>query len=133
MIERFGGGVIPQGNPTLNLSNKAGEMVGYVIGYLGRLEFGKALEAIWELVQSTTQYIDKTAPWKLAKQPDAKAHLDEILFHLAAVLKTLGMILYPFMPTKSEEILRQIGLAWNPSVFLPAAAIDWTDLPGRAI
>lgn len=133
MIERFGGGVIPQGNPTLNLSNKAGEMVGYVIGYLGRLEFGKALEAIWELVQSTNQYIDKTAPWKLAKQPDAKAHLDEILFHLAAVLKTLGMILYPFMPTKSEEILRQIGLAWNPSVFLPAAAIDWTDLPGRAI
>ncbi|WHZ20951.1 MAG: Methionyl-tRNA synthetase [Nitrospira sp.] len=133
MIERFAGGVIPQGNPTKDLSNKAGEMVGSVLAHLGRLDFTKALEAIWELVQSTNQYIDRTAPWKLAKQPDAKARLDEALFHLAAVLKTVGMMLYHFLPSKGEEILRQIGLPWNPSVFLPAAAIDWTDLPGRTI
>jgi methionyl-tRNA synthetase len=133
MIERFAGGVIPQGNPTQDLSNKAGEMVGFVLGYLDHLDFTKALEAIWELVQSTNQYIDRTAPWKLAKQPNAKTQLDEVLFHLAAVLKTVGMMLYPFMPSKGEEILRQIGLSWDSSIFLPAAAIDWTDLPCRAI
>jgi methionyl-tRNA synthetase len=97
------------------------------------LEFGKALEAIWELVQSTNQYIDKTAPWKLAKKPDAREYLDEVLLHLAAVLKTLGITLYPFMPIKGEEILRQIGIAWNPSIFFPAAATNWDDLPGRTI
>jgi methionyl-tRNA synthetase len=37
------------------------------------------------------------------------------------------------MPSKSEEIFRQIGLAWNPSVFFPAAALDWNDLPGKTI
>ena len=98
--------------------------------HLERLEFGKALEAIWELVQSTNQYIDKTAPWKLAKKPEAREHLDEVLYILPLSLKTLGVVLYPFMPSKGEEIFRQIGLAWNPSVFFPAAAINWNDLPG---
>ena len=133
MIERFANGVIPQSKITSSLSDKTGEVVARAYVHLERLEFGKALEAIWELVQSTNQYIDKTAPWKLAKNPDAKEHLDEVLFHLAAVLKTLGITLYPFMPSKGEEILRQIGLAWNPSVFFPAAVINWDDLPGRTI
>jgi methionyl-tRNA synthetase len=133
MIERFANGVIPQSKITSSLSDKAGEVVARAYVHLERLEFGKALEAIWELVQSTNQHIDKTAPWKLAKNTDAKEHLDEVLFHLAAVLKTLGITLYPFMPSKGEEILRQIGLAWNPSVFFPAAAINWDDLPGRTI
>ena len=133
MIERFANGVIPQSKITPSLSEKAGEVVARAYVHLARLEFGKALEAIWELVQSTNQYIDKTAPWKLAKMPDAREHLDEVLLHLAAVLKTLGVVLYPFMPSKGEEIFRQIGLEWNPSVFFPAAATNWNDLPGRTI
>jgi methionyl-tRNA synthetase len=133
MIERFANGVIPQSKITPSLSEKAGEVVARAYAHLSRLEFGKALEAIWELVQSTNQYIDKTAPWKLAKKPEAKEHLDEVLLHLAAVLKTLGVVLYPFMPSKGEEIFRQIGLAWNPSVFFPATAINWDDLAGRTI
>jgi methionyl-tRNA synthetase len=133
MIERFSDGVIPLSKITPSLSENAGEVVARAYAHLSRLEFGKALEAIWELVQSTNQYIDKTAPWKLAKRSEAKEHLDEVLLHLAAVLKTLGVVLYPFMPSKGEEIFRQIGLAWNPSVFFPAAAINWKDLPGRKI
>ncbi|OLB66550.1 MAG: methionine--tRNA ligase, partial [Nitrospirae bacterium 13_2_20CM_2_61_4] len=117
MIERFANGVIPQSKTTHDLNSKVGEIVARASVHLERLEFGKALETIWELVQSTNQYIDKTAPWKLAKKPDEREQLDEVLFHLAAVLKTLGIILYPFMPSKGEEILKQIGLAWSPSVF----------------
>jgi methionyl-tRNA synthetase len=37
------------------------------------------------------------------------------------------------MPTKAEEILRQIGLAWDPSVSLPDAATNWNTLPGQTI
>ncbi|MEK6763109.1 MAG: methionine--tRNA ligase [Nitrospirota bacterium] len=133
MIERFANGVIPNSKITKNLADKAGEVVARAWVHLERLEFGKALEAIWELVQSTNQYIDKTAPWKLAKKPEEREHLDEVLLHLAAVLKTLGVVLYPFMPSKCEEIFRQIGLAWNPTVFFPAAAINWSDLPGQTI
>jgi methionyl-tRNA synthetase len=133
MIERFSNGVIPQAETCQNLNDKTGEVVARAHVHLDRLEFGKALEAIWELVQSTNQYIDKTAPWKLAKQPDAGERLNGVLFHLAAVLKTLGITLYPFMPGKSEEILRQIGLTWNPRTYFPSAALNWSDLPGQTI
>jgi methionyl-tRNA synthetase len=133
MIERFADGVIPQAKLTRDLNNRIGEIVARVWVHLDRLEFGKALEAVWELVQSTNQYIDRTAPWKLAKQPDARNHLNQVLFDLGAVLKTLGIVLYPFMPTKAEEILRQIGLAWDPSVSLPDAATNWNTLPGQTI
>lgn len=133
MIERFANGIVPLAKPDENLTDKAGEIVARVYVHLDRLEFGKALEAIWELVQSTNQYIDKAAPWKLAKQLGTKERLNDILFHLAAVLKTLGVLIYPFMPGKAEEILRQIGLTWTPSGCFPAAAMDWNDLPGQAI
>ncbi len=133
MIERFANGIVPVAKPGKNLTDKAGEIVSRVYAHLDRLEFGKALEAIWELVQSANQYIDKAAPWNLAKQLDAKEHLEEVLFHLAAVLKTLGILIYPFMPGKAKEILRQTGLTWTPSGIFPAAATDWNDLPGLAI
>ncbi|NGZ09823.1 MAG: methionine--tRNA ligase [Nitrospira sp. LK70] len=133
MIERFANGVIPQAKLDKDLTDKSGEIVARVYGHLDRLEFGRALEAIWELVQSTNQFIDKAAPWKVAKRPDTKEHLNTILFQLAAVLKTLGVLLYPFMPSKAEDILSQTGLSSRPSGFFPAAALDWSDLPGRAI
>ena len=133
MIERFASGVIPQAKLTRDLSIRIGEIVARVWVHLDRLEFGKALETIWELVQWTNQCIDQAAPWKLAKQRDARNQLDQVLFDLGAVLKTLGVVLYPFMPTKAEEILRQIGLTWDPSAFLLDAATNWNILPGRRI
>ncbi len=133
MIERFANGVIPHADADKSLTEKAGEIVARVHVHIDRLEFGKALEAVWELVQSTNQYIDIEAPWKLAKQSNATEHLSGVLFHLAAVLKTVGVLIFPFMPSKAEEILRQIGLAGQPSGSFPLNAVNWTDLPGRRI
>ena len=133
MIERFADGIIPRAKTSQKLTDMVVEIVTRSFVHLDRLEFGKALEAVWELVQSTNQHIDQTAPWKLAKQPDARNHLNQVLFDLAAVLKTLGIVLYPFMPTKAEEMLRQIGTSWDPTVCLPAAATHWDTLPGQTI
>ena len=110
MIERFANGVIPQARITPSLSENSGEVVARAYVHLERLEFGKALEAIWELVQSTDQYIDKTAPWKLAKKPDQERSSKKSSITLPKVLKTLGVVLYPFMPSKGEAIVQQIGL-----------------------
>ena len=82
MIERFANGVIPHSKITENLADKAGEVVARAYVHLERLEFGKALEAIWELVQSTNQYIDKTAPWKLAKNQRQKSTSTKSYFTL---------------------------------------------------
>src|SRR5207245_10828669 len=76
MIERFARGVVPEPEKTVKadldkqLQRTAVEVLPTVERHLGSLEFNRALEAIWILVQLGNQYIDKRAPWTVAKQPE---------------------------------------------------------------
>src|SRR3989449_456302 len=78
MIERFAKGIVPEPLATTDteldnlLQQTAQEMLRTFDIHLGSLEFNRALEAIWSLVQLGNQYIDKSAPWTLAKKPEDK-------------------------------------------------------------
>jgi methionyl-tRNA synthetase len=75
------------------------------------LQFNRALEDIWELIlQHCDQYIDKNAPWKLAKKPEDKDKLEKVLFNVAYSIAFSIRFLYPFMPTTAFEMARQLGL-----------------------
>jgi len=73
------------------------------------LAFGEVLEEIIGLMVKTNQYIDEMAPWKLG--PDDKDKLAVILGECAGVLRALAVLLWPFMPTKTEEMWRRLGEA----------------------
>ncbi|MBI4400565.1 MAG: methionine--tRNA ligase [Nitrospirae bacterium] len=99
-----------------------------------KLEFNRALEAIWGLVQLGNQYIDKTAPWTLAKKPEDKPRLNTVLYNAAEALRFLSLTLYPFMPQAAEEMKRQLGLMLNFSKPLLASEVNWGSLlPGTEI
>jgi methionyl-tRNA synthetase len=68
---------------------------------------------MWGLVQSANQYIDKTAPWILAKDPGNTPRLHTVLFHLTEVLRFLTFAVYPFMPQTAETMKTRLGLADN--------------------
>ncbi len=74
-------------------------------------EIGRALESIWSLVKRTNQYLEQSAPWKLARQDEKSASLDTVLFSAAEALRLLALYLAPFIPTASAKILGQLGLA----------------------
>src|SRR2546422_1134389 len=93
--------------------------------HLGSLEFNRALEAIWSLVQLGNQYIDKSAPWTLAKQPEDQPRLNTVLYNAAETLRFLCLALHPFMPQAAEEMKRQLGLVLNFSKPLLASEITW--------
>jgi methionyl-tRNA synthetase len=98
------------------------------------LEFNRALEMVWELVQAGNQYIDKTAPWTLAKKPGDRPRLETVLYHAAETLRFLCVVLSPFMPQTAEEMKRQLGLMLNLSKPLLSAEITWGGLlPGTEI
>ena len=78
--------------------------------HVENLEFHKALEVILALVQFANQYIDRTAPWTLAKKPENLARLHTVLYHVAQIPGFLCFILYPFQPRKAEEMKNQLGL-----------------------
>src|SRR5215210_7196372 len=55
------------------------------------------------------EYVDRQAPWKLAKDPAAATELDLTLSSLAKQLVRQAVHVAPFMPGKSEELWRQLG------------------------
>jgi methionyl-tRNA synthetase len=120
LIERFAGGRIPEparGAETdleRTLQREAGALAERVTDLCLRdVEFNRALEAIWEVVQLGNQYVDKSAPWNLAKQAELQPRLQTVLYHAAESLRILCVVLYPFMPQASEEMKRQLGLMVN--------------------
>ncbi|HEY7893541.1 MAG TPA: methionine--tRNA ligase [Gemmatimonadaceae bacterium] len=69
----------------------------------------EALAAAWRVVARANEYVDRQAPWKLAKDPARAQELNDTLAALAWTLSHLALMLAPFMPTKAQELWRQLG------------------------
>ncbi len=115
MIDRFTQGKVPPSHPPRDaldgqLEQAIGELTGSAAGYLKDLRFNRALESMWELIQRCDQYIDKTAPWTLAKHAESKAQLHGVLYRVVNALERLIPLLYPFMPQTAEKMAAQLGL-----------------------
>ncbi len=70
----------------------------------------KALIAIWDFINATNKYIVENEPWTLGKNPANKAKLTAIMYNLLMALRSIAVLLMPFIPNTSEKILRQIGV-----------------------
>jgi methionyl-tRNA synthetase len=73
-----------------------------------------ALQSIWSLITRANQYVDQTAPFKLAKDPLQAARLDEVLYNLAEICRILGVLLWPFLPKTACNIYSQLALTDSP-------------------
>ncbi len=78
--------------------------------HMDKLEINDAIKAVWSLVASANKYIDDTAPWKLAKEPADADRLHLVLYNLAEVLRYVAVMIEPFIPGTTPEILKQLGL-----------------------
>lgn len=74
------------------------------------LTFNKAIDELWLMVRSLNQYLEDVKPWEVAKtketDPDAEAHLSEILSHAVGSLQQLATLITPFLPQTSEAIIK---------------------------
>ena len=73
------------------------------------IQFSKALTAIWSLIGVANQYLNKKAPWKLAKANKQK-EVENCLYHCLESLRIVALLTYPFMPTSSQEIWNRLGI-----------------------
>jgi len=74
------------------------------------MEFGRALAHLWEVIGLLNRYIVAAAPWELAKQPEAAARLDTVLYHLLEGLRWIAALLKPVMPGSALKMSAQLGL-----------------------
>ena len=132
LIQRFCDGAVPAPDPSAvteletDLQSAAQSLLHQTVPHhLQRIEFNRTLEAIWGLVQLGNQYIDKTAPWVLVKNPDDAQRLRTVLFHAAETLRFLCLAVYPFMPDTARGIARQLGLSYDFSQPLLKDSIAW--------
>ena len=80
---------------------------------------------IWGYIARLNQYVDETAPFKLAKDPEQAERLGEVLYNLAESCRLLGVWLQPYLPTTSQRIMEQLNL---PVDLINIAESGWGEL-----
>ncbi|MGZ3485073.1 MAG: methionine--tRNA ligase, partial [Gemmatimonadaceae bacterium] len=102
MVERYCDGVIPKGERNEIDDADAKDLEAYhaSIGPRGFL-LHDALRAVWLTIARANEYVDRQAPWKLAKDPALRAELESTLATLMRQLTRQAVYLWPFMPNKA--------------------------------
>ena len=113
MAVKYCDGKVPEINPQKKdsaLHEAARKAVTEVESSFNDMSLHKALIAIWDFINVTNKYIVENEPWTLGKDTANKEKLTAIMYNLLAALRTIAILLTPFMPQTAEKILRQIGV-----------------------
>lgn len=74
------------------------------------LHAADALTEIFNLFKRCNKYIDETAPWVLARDPEKQDRLAQVLYNLSESIAIGAELLEPFMPGTGEKILEQLNV-----------------------
>ncbi|HEY0971917.1 MAG TPA: methionine--tRNA ligase [Gemmatimonadales bacterium] len=111
MVQKYCDGVVPAGAPTDVDTADAGNYRQYEAAMDGTRGYlpNEALRQLWLTVARANEYVDRQAPWKLAKDPERRAELETTLASLVRQLARQAVYLSPFMPDKAEELWDSLG------------------------
>jgi methionyl-tRNA synthetase len=128
MISRYRDGRVPVAKAATALADDFDALADTVRQRLDRAELTLALDEIWSRVRRLNRYVEEEAPWNLAKadaQDDSKAEaakaarLDEVLYGLAEGLRVVTVLLYPYLPVATTQLLAALG---QPAEEVPSLA-----------
>lgn len=77
-------------------------------------DFNGALLGVWRLFGAANAYVEETAPWALAKDPEAGGRLDEVLNALLEALRVGAILISPVMPDAAQRLWARLGLDGSP-------------------
>jgi len=123
MLTRYREGIVPPQHDELAAEATAAR--DQLVGQLKSNELQAGLMTIWSFIARMNQYVDETAPFKLAKDPEQTERLGEVLYNLVEGCRLLAVWLQPYLPTTSHRITEQLGL---PSNLANIAKEDWGGL-----
>jgi methionyl-tRNA synthetase len=105
MIVRYRDGRVPEGRNALEPVHES------VAARLDAVDLSGALEEIWTLVRSANRFVEEQQPWVLARsdEPEQVRALDDALYTLADTVRSLGVMVYPYIPASAEKILAAVG------------------------
>lgn len=131
MINRYFDGLLPEPGELTEVEQPvqiaARALTDQATGWMERCAFGPYIEALLNLVAATNQYIDTTAPFKLAKDDSQRDRLGTILNTCAQAVRTALEYLQPIMPESAQAALTTLGCGDDDRPLTDRAA--WGSLP----
>ena len=122
LIARNCGGVLPGrgvvAGDDAGLLEAAAALPGLLRRCMDQQTFHEGVEEVWKVIRAANGYIDRQAPWALARTD--KARMGAVLRVLADALRAIATVLQPFMPGSMARMLDQLGV--------PAVARSIADL-----
>jgi methionyl-tRNA synthetase len=128
MSHRYRAGVLRSSGDDDPLRTHATNAVATYRRELDQFQPQAALLAVNEFVTACNTYVEVTAPWKLAKDPERGETLDHVLYGLAESLRIVALLLSPVLPKAAAAILGQLN--WNVDQ-LTLSEAEWGKLPDR--
>ncbi|MHB0867582.1 MAG: methionine--tRNA ligase [Thermoleophilia bacterium] len=110
MIDKYNLGIVPEPHsPNQDLASDVQLLQIEVSRTMSVADLTGCLEKIWGFVRRLNKFVEENAPWKLAKDHNAREQLDGVLYSLAEGLRVCAVLLNAFIPETSVEILNRIG------------------------
>ncbi|MDN7750437.1 class I tRNA ligase family protein [Burkholderia gladioli] len=123
MANKYRNGVVPApkiyGASEDVIIARASELPSIVLELVDEMKLGRAAEQVMDFVKHLNGYVASSAPWALAKDPDASDKLNTVLYTLLEAIYSLSNLLHPVMPGKMHELKILLGVSGKPCWNLP--------------
>jgi methionyl-tRNA synthetase len=110
MVGRYRDGVVPAVATDPALDAELEGLPQEIAALMDRAEPTVALDRIWQRVRRLNRYVEEQAPWQLAKGgPESSDELDRTLASLVEGLRTVNVMLEPYMPATTDKLRSALG------------------------
>jgi len=134
MVIKYCNSAVPEPAAEASVFEELVQQLGIDTGAaLAKVELTGCLESIWRFVRTLNKHVEDTAPWNLAKDESNREKLHGVLYELVEGLRICALLLHPYMPEKTVEILRRLGQA-HDTEDLALENAEWgRSIPGSTV
>ena len=120
MVGRYRDGAVVKGEVDPAVLEDFAGLPERVSAHIDRAELTLALDEIWQRVRRLNRYVEERAPWQIAKDDARSDDLDRVLRTLVEGLRSVTVLLWPYLPASAERLLDALGA---PELSLAGAAL----------
>ena len=114
MLEKYLGGIVPKASEGSEIQVLTGVIWKAYGEAIEEASFHTALEKLWFLVRELNGFVDRSAPWTLAKTGETEK-LGDVLYTTLEGLRHCARMLAPLMPATAQNMFEVLGLKTIPA------------------
>lgn len=109
MVKKFLGGKVPRPCPGGGIQEKAETLLAESPRLVESYAFNRLLDLIWDLIREGNRSIDRSSPWRLAKEKKTE-ELARALYPVCEGVRIVFLYLSPFLPVAAGLARSSLGL-----------------------